>query len=380
MLGEKKRKEAASLKKRKVRRSVYIARRIAALLILSLLIWGIAALCGRIVSAVRERGKEEEPVTPEAPEKTLSYVVDPYKNTDYETVVRYIRELEEMHPDLISSFSIGKSVEGRDIMGVRFGRGDTEIILTGATHASEYFTSDYLMYIIDRYAMGYCLDERTGDCSYREILDKVTFLVIPMINPDGVNIALHGPDAAKDPEKIKSMSMAGVDFSDWKCNANGVDLNRNFPYHWNPEYASEDSPAAKYYTGPYAGSEPETQAVMAFFEKTDYALHMDFHIYGEVIYWKDNGEFRRQDLLEPLIEKLYEVTGYEDAGEIDIEEFGGFLENYACNTFHKPGFTMELATNVPYDASGFDSAVNDGVYRAPLTAAKWILENPAGQS
>ena len=363
------------MKKRKVRRSVYIARRVVALLLFILLIWGLAALCGKIISAIKSKDDIPEPGPPEDPADFVSYVVDPYRNADSETVAQYIKKLEEMHPDLISSFSIGKSVEGRDIMGVRLGRGGTEIILTGATHASEYFTSDYLMYIVDRYAVGYCEDERAVDISYREILDKVTFLVIPMINPDGVNIAMHGPDAAKDPEKIKSMSLADGGYEEWKCNANGVDINRNYPYNWIPEYASEDAPASKYYPGPYAGSEPETQAVMAFFRKTDYALHMDFHIYGEVIFWKDNGEYRRQEILEPLIEMLYEVTGYEDAGEIDIEEFGGFLENWACNTLHKPGFTMELATNVPYDASGFDSAVNDGVYRAPLIAAKWILEN-----
>ena len=363
------------IKKRKVRRSVYIARRIAALILFALLIWGISALCGKIISAVREKDGPEGQVQPDPPKNTVSYVVDPYRNTDSDIIAGYIKKLEEIHPDLISSFSIGKSAEGRDIMGIRLGRGDTEIIMTGSTHACEYFTSDYLMYVIDRYAVGYFEDERVGDVSYRDILDKVTFLIIPMVNPDGVNIALHGPDAAKDPDKIKSMTLADGGYDEWKSNANGVDINRNFPYNWNPEYASEDKPASKYYPGPYPASEPETQAVMAFFEKTDYALHIDFHIHGEVIFWKDNGEFRRQDLLEPLIEELYKVTGYEDAGEIDVEEFGGFLENYACNTFHKPGFTLELATNVPYDASGFDSAVNDGVYRTPLIAAKWILEN-----
>ena len=40
-------------------------------------------------------------------------------------------------------------------------------------------------------------------------------------------------------------------------NAHGVDLNRNYPYHWAPLTGS-------YYSGPRPASEPETRAMMRF--------------------------------------------------------------------------------------------------------------------
>jgi protein MpaA len=66
-----------------------------------------------------------------------------------------------------------------------------------------------------------------------DVPDGVELLLVPELNPDGV--------------------AAGV-----RCNANGVDLNRNFPWGWRPDDG-----------GPGPLSEPETAAVADLITRTD---------------------------------------------------------------------------------------------------------------
>src|SRR2546430_15238635 len=46
-------------------------------------------------------------------------------------------------------------------------------------------------------------------------------------------------------------------------NAHGVDLNRNFPWHWRPRYM----PGDPQYSGPRPASEPETRVAMRLIER-----------------------------------------------------------------------------------------------------------------
>ena len=53
-------------------------------------------------------------------------------------------------------------------------------------------------------------------------------------------------------------------------NARGVDLNRNYPYHWAPLGGS-------YYSGPKPASEPETRAMMRFLGRIRPEYVLSFH-------------------------------------------------------------------------------------------------------
>ncbi|MCB0392218.1 MAG: DUF2817 domain-containing protein [Bdellovibrionales bacterium] len=74
------------------------------------------------------------------------------------------------------------------------------------------------------------------------------FALIPCINPDGFA-------------------------QNQRVNANGVDLNRNFPSHnWSPEFKE-----SRYYPGPYAGSEIEVQALIKLIANIRPRLIIYFH-------------------------------------------------------------------------------------------------------
>jgi predicted deacylase len=63
-------------------------------------------------------------------------------------------------------------------------------------------------------------------------------------------------------------------------NANGVDLNRNFPFDW--ENAGSPDPSSDYYRGPFPASEPETQAMIALLQKEQPEFNLFFHAWGGI--------------------------------------------------------------------------------------------------
>ena len=75
---------------------------------------------------------------------------------------------------------------------------------------------------------------------------QIVALLTELPVPPGVDLYL-----------VESMNPDGV-ANNTRGNANGVDLNRNFPYNWGPIGAPGDGQ----YAGPAAASEPETQAAV----------------------------------------------------------------------------------------------------------------------
>jgi len=152
-------------------------------------------------------------------EKVYAYVVDPYHAYSYEDMVEDANALQSMYPELIRLGSIGKSVEGRDLMLVEFGHGNRKIFLNGAVHAREYISSTYLMYMIDRYAYAHATGSLWEGYNLKDILSAVTFCIVPMVNPDGVNLVQNGIDSVKDQEKVAKIPFYPAEittYSLWK--------------------------------------------------------------------------------------------------------------------------------------------------------------------
>ena len=61
-------------------------------------------------------------------------------------------------------------------------------------------------------------------------------------------------------------------------NADKVDLNRNFPFHWSNKYSSQ-----LYYPGPRPASEPETRELMAFLQQSRPDLVISLHQHGNAV-------------------------------------------------------------------------------------------------
>ena len=72
----------------------------------------------------------------------------------------------------------------------------------------------------------------------RRILSEYSLWVVPMVNPDGVELVLSGV-AEEHPYREASIGLEWriLDFRNWKANIRGVDLNDQFPAHWEEENA-----------------------------------------------------------------------------------------------------------------------------------------------
>ncbi len=302
-----------------------------------------------------------------APREAPHLCVDPYQRYSYEQMREDVDELCALYPEIAAQSVFGVSAEGRELVALSLGRGDRIILCTASLHACEFFGTNFVMYMADQYAYGWATNGVIDGYDCRSLLDRVRFLIVPMVNPDGVNIAQNGPDAAANPALVRGMDMQGATFYSWKANANGVDLNRNFPLDWRQENYI-DHPAARYFCGYEAATEPEVLAMMQLFEDTPFCMALDFHTYGEKIYWIDTNTQDHAERYGEIARRLCETTGYYDFGMEDVSRFGGYLCNYARATYDVFCAVVELCYAPRFSEALFDLCAA-GVYQVGLAMA-----------
>ncbi len=146
-----------------------------------------------------------------------------------------LRILKQSYP-FIQTGSIGKSIMGKDIPFVRIGRGQKEVFYSASYHANEWITSLVLLEFIYDYCNAIQTNSSIWNFSARRLFDSVSIYIVPLVNPDGVDLvtgALSKTSSSyKQAEKI-AYGFATIPFPDgWKANIRGVDLNLQFPAGW----------------------------------------------------------------------------------------------------------------------------------------------------
>lgn len=288
-------------------------------------------------------------------------IVDTARMYSYERMLSDAAKLEETYPDLIETEVIGSSVEGRDILLIKMGKGEKKVMFAGAHHAREYITSTFLMETADEYARAYG-EAAYGGSDLKALLGEATLYIVPMVNPDGVNLVQNGIGAVKDRDEVESILLMQEGYESWKANINGVDLNRQYPCYWD-EKDSTGEPSSENYKGSAPATEPEVQAVMKLCKENDFLLAASFHTKGEVIYWADSGTNDAIAAAEPIAQTLSDVTGYRlQPVSQDPAVYAAGFENWFRQKFMRPAFCIELTPAggaAPHDDSEFSSLVWD---------------------
>ncbi len=188
------------------------------------------------------------------------------------TLNSFYRDVERLkESSIISVQTIGQTVFKRDILLIKLGRGEKKIFVNAGTHSRENANTPIVMQSLFELTNAYNQNLSIEKLDVKTLLSEYTFYIIPLLNPDGYEICLSNWN------------------SQMKTNANGVNLNRNFPtkYWGNPERIKVTS--GNLFPGSFPASEPETRAVMSLASEHSFLFCIDIHSRGRGIYYEKGG-------------------------------------------------------------------------------------------
>lgn len=176
---------------------------------------------------------------------------------------------------------IGQTEKGKNIKAVKLGKGKRSILLVGSHHGREWLSSILLMRMLEEYAAAYRAGKPVGE--YRtESLDDVSIWFIPMLNPDGVSIQQGDLSNLNVFEKaaVWKMNRFSRNWSRWKANAKGIDLNRQYPAGWKEVMSDETKPTYQFYKGQQPLEAAEVLALTDFTKEVDPLIAVSYHTSG----------------------------------------------------------------------------------------------------
>ncbi len=191
-----------------------------------------------------------------------------------------------------NTFVIGKSVEGRDILGWRFGSGDKVLMLVGGIHAGFESNTVLLINALIAHFEGTPAD----------VLPKMSIILIPVLNPDGL---VRGRTA------------------DGRFNGNFVDLNRNWGCDWSADAYWQQR---KVNPGAEAFSEPESAALSVYMQQTRPTAALFYHAAANGIF---EGTCNDKVDSAQLAAILGEASGYPYGKPFDAYIVSGTESNWA---------------------------------------------------
>ncbi|CAH0713504.1 unnamed protein product, partial [Brenthis ino] len=180
-----------------------------------------------------------------------------YRN--YEDLVILFNKLQTSYPELAKVYSIGKSVEGRQLLVIQITQGIKQIHperpafkYVANMHGDESVGRELVIYLAQYLLMNYGKDERIS-----KLVNSTEIHLMPSLNPDGF-------DASKEGNCDSLPQYVG------RSNARNVDLNRDFPDQFDKNKSNDD----EYLFG---GRQPETQALMRWVLSKQFALSGNLH-------------------------------------------------------------------------------------------------------
>jgi hypothetical protein len=211
-----------------------------------------------------------------------STAVDP-GYTDHTEMLAEVDRIVAAFPTLASKTVIGSSFGGKDIVALKISdnvsadENEPELLLTANQHAREHLTVEMALFLADKLTAEYGVNP-----DFTTMVDTREIYIIPMVNPDGIDFDLAGPN-----------------YQMWRKNRQpnsgsahiGTDLNRNWGYKWGCCGGSSGNKSSDTYRGSAAFSAPETKVVRDFVLSRrvggvqQLKMHLDIHTYSELVLW-----------------------------------------------------------------------------------------------
>ncbi|XP_058821069.1 zinc carboxypeptidase-like [Topomyia yanbarensis] len=265
--------------------------------------------------------------------KRVGFGWDDYHTLD--EMYEWIDSLVAQYENVLSVELVGHSYEGREVRAVKLSHkvGNPGIFLESNIHAREWITSATTTWILNELLT-------STDPQVMELAQNYDWYILPVVNPDGLNYT----------KEVNRMWRKTRYPHNILCY--GVDMNRNFPYHWM-DGGSTINPCSDVFAGPEPASEIETRNILEYFTKYKDQIHfyLSFHSYGQLI-------------LLPF--------GYENAEKVDnFYDWMEMAEAAAIALYKRSGtqYTFGNTAEVLYIASGSTIDWALGEHNVPIAAA-----------
>lgn len=200
--------------------------------------------------------------------------------TKYDQLGILFDKLESTYPDLAKLYSIGNSVEGRKLLVLQITQ-DVQnehperpaFKYVANMHGDESIGRQIVIYLAQYLLLNYGKNERVT-----KLVNSTDIHLMPSLNPDGFEASEEG----------NCESLRGYV---GRSNANGVDLNRDFPDQFDKNRANDDEYL-------YSGRQPETVALIRWVLNKQFVLSANLHggaivasyPYDDVGHGKNNGK------------------------------------------------------------------------------------------
>ncbi|MFI0236831.1 M14 family zinc carboxypeptidase [Streptomyces sp. NPDC016845] len=274
-------------------------------------------------------------------------VFRPYsgKGNLQEEIVRTGQE----NPGLTKVVSIGKTIQGQDILALKLSKGATKVkdgakpsvLYMSNQHAREWITPE-----MTRRLMHYYIDNYAKDRRIKKIVDSTELWFVLSANPDGYDFTHKAAANRQWRKNLRDVNGDGAITS-----GDGVDLNRNFAYKWGyDDEGSSPRPASETYRGTGPGSEPETKAIDAFEKRIGFDYAINYHSAAELLLYGVGWQVATPTPDDVLYQALAgtpansAIPGYHPQVSSELYTTNGEADGHAGNVNGISMFTPEMST------------------------------------
>lgn len=308
------------------------------------------------------------------------------KNQDffdtYDELSELLDSLQSQYPEIFSFSSLTTTYQGREVWlvkisdNVTMNESEPRVLFLGGVHGNEQPGFQTVIYSLQSIAENYT-DPRVNESftlRIRHIVNTTELFFIPMVNPDGITAFTR-----KNCRPNKCL-LGDTTFR-------GVDLNRNYDYNWEDanrhplryivlprtwdhllillsgssnNYLFERTAVRLplcdvgsrvglgLYRGPAAFSENETSAVKRFIEHHPVTISVDYHTYGEKIFYPQPWRYTNptdNSTFVSLAENISQINGYSYTRRINWSNLSGTYPLWAYATHGIFPLTIELCNS-----------------------------------
>ncbi|MFF4538772.1 M14 family zinc carboxypeptidase [Streptomyces aureus] len=255
----------------------------------------------------------------------------------------------QANPGLTKVVSIGKTLNGQDILALKLTKGARKtkdgskpsVLYMSNQHAREWITPE-----MTRRLMHYYLDNYATDKRVKKIVDSTELWFVLSANPDGYDYTFKDADTRQWRKNLRDVNGDGV-----ISTGDGVDLNRNFSYKWGyDDEGSSPNPTSETYRGASPGSEPETRAIDAFEKRVGFTYGINYHSAAELLLYGVGWQVATptpDDVLYKALAGTPEksaIPGYHPQVSSELYTTNGEADGHAGNVNGMAMFTPEMST------------------------------------